>query len=123
LSWQGTIENIAGIKLAATLILAFAAGLSTPSAASARPCSDRVAVFVDGKQWIVYTGDSARERREVPCRKARRIARKYIATRTEMGRWDCRHTLRVKRCVKGGTYVDEYGFEQPRYLVGWHAAD
>jgi hypothetical protein len=112
------------MRLVAALTLAVVViALVAPGAASARPCSDRVPVFVDGKQWIVYTGDSARERREIPCRKARRIARSYIVTRVEPGRWDCKHTRRVKQCVKGGTYIDRYGYEQPRYLIGWHAAD
>jgi len=102
-------------------LLAFA--LTLPSAASARPCSDTVPVIIAGQQWIVYTGDSARERREIPCSKARSIAKRYIRTRDAPTGWKCSHTLRLKRCVRGGTYVDDYGYRQWRYLIGWHHAD
>jgi hypothetical protein len=102
-------------------LLAFA--LTLPSAASARPCSDTVPVIIAGQQWIVYTGDSARERREIPCSKARSIAKRYIRTGDAPSGWKCSHTLRLKRCVRGGTYVDDYGYRQWRYLIGWHHAD
>ena len=103
--------------------VAVAAALALPSVANARPCSDTVPVIVAGEQWIVYTGDSARERREIPCRKAREIAKRYIRTRDAPAGWKCAHTLRLKRCVRGGTYVDDYGHRQWRYLIGWHRAD
>jgi hypothetical protein len=105
------------------LPIAAACVLLLPAAAEARPCSDRVPVFANGVQWIVYTGDSARERREIPCAMARRIARRYIESRKEPRGWNCRHTRAVKRCVRGGTYVDDYGYRQWRYLIGWHRAD
>jgi len=63
------------MRLAAALALTVAT-LAVPASAQARPCSDRVPVFVAGQQWIVYTGDSARERQEIHCREARRIARR-----------------------------------------------
>ncbi len=109
------------MRLLVAPALALSVLLLAPAAASARPCSDRFPVIIDGTQWIVYTGDSARERRELPCRKARRIARTYITTHVDPGRWDC--SARQQRCTKGGTYIDRYGYRQPRYLVGWHHAD
>jgi len=91
-----------------------------PSAASARPCSDRVPVIVAGVQWIVFTGDSARERREIPCAKARRIAKRKLRGRDTPG-WRC--NARLQRCVRGGTVVDASGNRRWRFLVGWHRAD
>ena len=91
-----------------------------PSAASARPCSDRVPVIVAGVQWIVFTGDSARERREISCAKARRIAKRKLRGRGTPG-WNC--SARLQRCVRGGTFVDEFGNRRWRFLVGWHRAD
>ncbi len=123
LSVASDAESIAAVKLLVLAPTAVVLGLLLPASAHARPCSDTHPVLVDGKQWIVYTGDSARERRDIPCRKARRIARRYIRDRVAPPNWRCKHTLRVKRCVKGGTYVDQFGFERPRYLIGWHAAD
>jgi hypothetical protein len=95
------------------LALALAVAALAPASAAARPCSDNHPVVVRGVHWIVYTGDSAREKRDLPCRKARRIARRYIADRVEPSGWNCRHTRAVKRCVH----------RAPRYLVGWHRAD
>lgn len=94
--------------------------LALPSAAAARPCSDRVPVIVAGVQWIVYTGDSAAERREIPCSKARRIAKRKLRGNGTAG-WKC--SARLQRCVRGGTYVDDFGHRQWRFLVGWHGAD
>jgi hypothetical protein len=112
------------VKLAAMLALAIGiALLLLPDVASARSCSKRGPITAKGRHWIVYTGDSRRERREIPCRKARRIARNYIASAIEPGRWSCTDTRAVKQCVRGGTYIDRYGDEKPRYLIGWHAAD
>ena len=109
------------LRLAVCATLAFA--LIAPATASARPCSDRVPVIVDGVQWIVYTGDSALERREISCAKARRIAKRVIRTGEGPKGWNCKNTRRIKRCVRGGTYIDEWGNRQWRYLIGWHAAD
>jgi hypothetical protein len=105
------------------LAFAFVLAALAPATASARPCSDTVPVIVNGERWIVYTGDSARERREISCRKARQIAKRYIRTRDAPAGWRCKHSLRVKRCVRGGTYVDDFGHRQWRYLIGWHPAD
>ena len=98
-----------------------AIGLAAPSPASGRPCSDSTPVFADGIQWIVYTGDSAAERRAIPCSKARRIAKRMLRTRTGTSGWRC--SARLHRCVRGGTYEDAYGNRQWRYLVGWHLAE
>ena len=111
------------MRSALTLTAAILALALVPSSASARPCSDTVPVIVDGRQWIVYTGDSAREKRAIPCRKARSIAKRYIRTQDAPAGWKCSHTARLKRCVRGGTYVDDFGNRQWRYLIGWHAAD
>jgi hypothetical protein len=89
--------------------------------AEARPCSDRVPVRAQGVYWSVYTGDSARERRDVPCATARRIARRMLLENEGTRGWRC--NARLQRCVRGGTYVDEFGNRQWRYLVGWHRQD
>ena len=102
-------------------VAAVALALSLPATATARPCSDRVPVIVNGTQWIVYTGDSARERRGIPCAKARRIAKRMLRSGKATPGWKC--SARRQRCVRGGTYVDEYGNRLPRFLVGWHRAD
>ena len=102
-------------------VAATALSLALAAPATARPCSDRVPVIVDGTQWIVYTGDSARERREIPCAKARRIAKRMLRSGKPTRGWKC--SARRQRCVRGGTYVDDYGNRLPRYLVGWHRAD
>ena len=67
------------MRAAVGALLALGLLCALPAAASARPCSDRVPVIVKGVQWIVFTGDSARERREIPCSKARRIAKRKLA--------------------------------------------
>lgn len=94
--------------------------VALPASASARPCSDRVPVIVAGVQWIVYTGDSTAERREIPCSKARRIAKRKLRGANTTG-WKCNASL--QRCVRGGTYVDDSGHRRWRFLVGWHLAD
>jgi hypothetical protein len=106
--------------VATVVLLVLALSGSLPSSASARPCSDRVPVIVAGVQWIVYTGDSARERRAIPCAKARRIAKRKLRGRGTPG-WNC--SASRQRCVRGGTYVDDSGNRLWRYLVGWHRAD
>lgn len=100
-----------------------AATLAVPAAAQARPCSDSVPVVVRGVQWIVFTGDSTQERQNLSCAKARRIAKRMLSQGQGTPGWRCKNTLRLKRCVRGGTYVDDNGFTQWRYLVGWHLAD
>jgi hypothetical protein len=98
-----------------------AASLLLAAPAAARPCSDRVPVVVDGVEWTVFTGDSARERRDIPCAAARRIAARMLRSGRATPGWRC--SARRQRCVRGGTYVDEFGNRLPRYLVGWHRAD
>jgi hypothetical protein len=94
--------------------------LAVPSTAAARPCSDYTPVFVSGVQWIVYTGDGDWELENLSCKKARAIAKRAMRTGRVPG-WKC--SRRMQRCVRGGTYIDEYGHRQWRYLVGWHVAD
>jgi hypothetical protein len=108
------------MRAAAGALLVLALLCAWPAAAPARPCSDRVPVVVAGVQWLAYTGDSARERREIPCAKARRIAKRKLRGRGTPG-WNC--SARLQRCVRGGTYVDAYGNRLWRFLVGWHRAD
>ena len=105
----------------ALLLAVSAIALIVATPASARPCSDRTPVIVEGVQWIVYTGDSAAERREIPCAKARRIAKRMLRREQGTPGWRC--SSRRHRCVRGGTYVDDYGHRQWRFLVGWHLAD
>jgi hypothetical protein len=95
-----------------------AAALVLPSTAEAKPCG---VVRVDGG-WVVAKGDS-RWDRKVSCRRARSIARRYIRTRDAPRGWRCRHSRAVKRCVRGGTYVDEFGNRLPRYSILWHRPD
>jgi len=108
------------MRAAVGALLVFGLLCALPTAASARPCSDRVPVIVKGVQWIVFTGDSARERREIPCAKARRIAKRKLRGRDTPG-WRC--STRLQRCVRGGTVVDANGNRRWRFLVGWHGAD
>jgi hypothetical protein len=103
-----------------SILVVLIVSLLLPAAASARPCGITTA---NDKGWIVYTGDSKREKRKITCRKARRIARGYIENRYEPGDWECRHTRRRKDCRRGGTYIDEFGNELPRYLIGWHRGE
>lgn len=100
---------------------AAALALAAAPAAEARPCSDRVPVVVDGTPWIVYTGDSARELRDIPCSEARTIARRMIARGEKTAGWSC--SAKRARCARGGRVTDRYGNRQWRYLVGWHRAD
>jgi hypothetical protein len=102
-------------------ICAAAMLLAMPAAATARPCSDTVPVIVRGTQWIVYTGDSARERRDISCAKARRIAKRMLRSGDATPGWRC--NARVRRCVRGGTLENAQGVRLWRYLVGWHRAD
>ena len=108
------------MRAAVGVLLVLGLLCAVPTSASARPCSDRVPVIVEDVQWIVYTGDSARERREIPCSKARRIAKRKLRGRGTPG-WNC--SARLHRCVRGGTYVDAHGNRRWRFLVGWHHAD
>ena len=108
------------MRAAVGALLALGLLCALPASASARPCSDRVPVIVKGVQWIVFTGDSARERREIPCAKARRIAKRKLRGRNTPG-WRC--NARLQRCVRGGTFVDANGNRLWRFLVGWHRAD
>ncbi len=107
--------TIVGACVAAALLLV------APAPALARPCSDYVPVIVRGTHWIVYTGDSARERADVSCAKARRIAKRVLRAGTGTPGWRC--NARMQRCVRGGTYVNAQGLRQWRYLVAWHRAD
>ena len=111
------------MKRTLVVLAASVAVAALPATAHARPCSDYNPVIVAGEQWVVYTGNSPQELENLSCSNARRMARRMIAHRTGTPGWKCRHTLQFKRCVRGGTYVDEYGFRQWRYLVGWHRAD
>jgi hypothetical protein len=79
------------------------------------------AVIVDGKRWIVYTGDGPYELENLACSKARRIAKRMIASSRGTTGWKC--SARKFRCVRGGTYRDSYGRTQWRYFIGWHGAD
>ena len=108
------------MRAAVGVLLGLGLLCALPAAASARPCSDRVPVIVKDVQWIVYTGDTARERREIPCSKARRIAKRKLRGRGTPG-WNC--SARLHRCVRGGTFVDAHGNRLWRFLVGWHHAD
>ena len=93
--------------------------------AQARPCADQVDVRVKGISHIVYTGDGRYERKNLPCSKARRIAKEAMRGKKVSG-WKCRNRRSpysrgwTGRCVRGGTYVDEYGHTQWRYLVAWY---
>ena len=96
--------------------------LAWPAAAAARPCSDRTPFVVDGVSWVLFTGDETPPYKP-SCRTARRVARRFLTTGRSPAGWRCRNTASVKRCVRGGTYVDEFGNRQWRQLVGWHGLD
>ncbi len=91
--------------------------------AQARPCADNTAVLVRGVSYIVYTGDGPYEAENLSCRKARRIAKEAIRGKRVSG-WRCRQQRRPNgfsgRCVRGGTFTDEYGHTQWRYFIGWY---
>ena len=97
-----------------------------PSPAGARPCGDRTPAVVGGIPHVVYTGDSWRERRDVSCKKARTIAKVAMRGKKVSG-WKCRDRTTSRghagRCVRGGTYTDDYGNTQWRYLIGWYPYD
>jgi hypothetical protein len=91
--------------------------------AHARPCADNTEVLVRGVSYIVYTGDGPYEAANLSCRKARRIAKEAIRGKRVSG-WRCRQQRRPNgfsgRCVRGGTYTNDYGHTQWRYLIGWY---
>ena len=92
----------------------------TPATASARSCGTAKA---KGVHWIVGAGDTAREKRDVSCRDARAIVKRFIRTGRAPAPWRCRHSLATKRCVKGGTHIDEFGNRAWRYVIFWHRGD
>lgn len=108
----------------AWLVVTIALGLHLATTnANARPCADNTAVLVRGVSYIVYTGDGPYETENLTCRKARRIAKEAIRGKRVSG-WRCRQQRRPNgfsgRCVRGGTYTDDYGNTLWRYYIGWY---
>lgn len=93
--------------------------LALPSSAAAKDCTANTAFVRNGTYWVVFTF-SQPGRASVDCAKARRMVANAMRGRSVSG-WRC--SRKRQRCVRGGTYVDSYGFSQPRYVVGWHHAD
>lgn len=93
--------------------------LAIPAGAQAKDCTAKKPFVRAGTYWVVYTF-SEPGRAEVSCTKARRMTANAMRGRAVSG-WKC--SQKRQRCVRGGTYVDEYGFSQWRHIVGWHIAD
>lgn len=93
--------------------------LALPSAAAAKDCSAYKPFVRNGVSWVVYTFVEP-NRAQIACSKARRITANAMRGRKVIG-WQCSRPR--QRCVRGGTYVDDYGFRQWKFLVGWHVAD
>jgi len=106
----------------AVVVIVVAGVLASPGLAAARPCADQRPFVVGGVSLIVYTNDDDSPFRTT-CRTARRVVRAFLSTGRSPTGWRCRDSSQFRRCVGGGTFVDEDGHRQWRRLAGWHGVD
>jgi hypothetical protein len=95
----------------------------TSSAALARPCADNKPFVVNRVALVVYTNDEFEPPYRTPCRIARRVVRRFLTTGHSPKGWRCKNSITLKRCVKGRTFIDDYGNRQWEHLAGWHGLD